>query len=175
MSRQAGLPTAREYCTKLVASIFDQVPVRDFFRERRELLSRWQTRLVNLDFDVLLALVRIADPSRYPKLFDSFKECKATRQHELLLRIAEKTKSPIFSTNFDDAVERTAKEFGVPFLGSIELDPEIRKGGDAGTPPALAGENDPHSKSLYDFAKQVLMRLAEVKSSSAPGDVIQVQ
>jgi hypothetical protein len=39
----------------------------------------------------------------------------------------------------------------------------------------LAGENDPHAKSLYDFAKQVLMRLAEVKSSSAPGDVIQVQ
>jgi len=28
---------------------------------------------------------------------------------------------------------------------------------------------------IYDFAKQVLMRLAEVKSSSAPGDVIQVQ
>jgi len=72
-------------------------------------------------------------------------------------------------------VERTAQQFGVPFLGSIELDPEIRKGGDSGKPPALAGENDPHSKSLYDFAKRVLMRLAEVKSSSAPGDVIQVQ
>ncbi len=28
---------------------------------------------------------------------------------------------------------------------------------------------------FHDFAKQVLMRLAEVKSSSAPGDVIQVQ
>jgi ATP-binding protein involved in chromosome partitioning len=72
-------------------------------------------------------------------------------------------------------VERTAKEFGVPFLGTIELDPEIRKGGDSGKPPALAGENDPHSKGLYDFAKKVLMRLAEVKSTSAPGDVIQVQ
>jgi ATP-binding protein involved in chromosome partitioning len=72
-------------------------------------------------------------------------------------------------------VERTAKEFGVPFLGTIELDPEIRKGGDSGKPPALAGENDPHSKGLYEFAKKVLMRLAEVKSTSAPGDVIQVQ
>ncbi len=45
-------------------------------------------------------------------------------------------------------VERTAQQFGVPFLGSIELDPEIRKGGDAGQPPALAGENDPHARSL---------------------------
>jgi ATP-binding protein involved in chromosome partitioning len=71
-------------------------------------------------------------------------------------------------------VERTAQQFGVPFLGSIELDPEIRKGGDSGKPPALEGENSPHAKSLYDFAKQVLMRLAEVKKG-APGDVIQVQ
>jgi ATP-binding protein involved in chromosome partitioning len=71
-------------------------------------------------------------------------------------------------------VARTAQQFGVPFLGSIELDPEIRKGGDGGKPPVLEGENSPHAKSLYDFAKQVVMRVAEVKSS-APGDVIQVQ
>src|SRR3954462_2229276 len=34
---------------------------------------------------------------------------------------------------------KTAEQFGVPFLGSIELDPEIRKGGDSGSPVALAG------------------------------------
>jgi len=71
-------------------------------------------------------------------------------------------------------VARTAQQFGVPFLGSIELDPDIRKGGDSGKPSVLEGENSPHAKSLYDFAKQVLLRVAEVKSS-APGDVIQVQ
>jgi ATP-binding protein involved in chromosome partitioning len=72
-------------------------------------------------------------------------------------------------------VERTAREFAVPFLGSIELDPDIRKGGDSGKPAVLEGETSPHAKSFYDFAKQVVMRVAEVKSSSAPGDVIQVQ
>ncbi|HZS26736.1 MAG TPA: Mrp/NBP35 family ATP-binding protein [Candidatus Angelobacter sp.] len=72
-------------------------------------------------------------------------------------------------------VARTAQQFGVPFLGSIELDPDIRKGGDTGKPAVLEGENSPHAKSLYDFAKQVVMRVAEVKSSGAPGDVIQVQ
>jgi ATP-binding protein involved in chromosome partitioning len=71
-------------------------------------------------------------------------------------------------------VARTAQQFGVPFLGSIELDPDIRKGGDSGKPSVLDGENSPHAKSLYDFAKQVVMRVAEVKSS-APGNVIQVQ
>jgi ATP-binding protein involved in chromosome partitioning len=71
-------------------------------------------------------------------------------------------------------VARTAQQFGVPFLGSIELDPDIRKGGDSGKPAVLEGENSPHGKSLFDFAKQVVMRVAEVKSS-APGDVVQVQ
>ncbi len=71
-------------------------------------------------------------------------------------------------------VARTAQEFGVPFLGSIELDPDIRKGGDTGKPAALEGENSPHARSLYDFAKQVVMRVEEVKRS-APGNVIQVQ
>ena len=72
-------------------------------------------------------------------------------------------------------VAKTSEQFGVPFLGSIALDPDIRKGGDSGKPAVLEGEDSPHAKSLYDFARQVLMRVEEVKKSSAPGDVIQVQ
>src|SRR5246127_3478404 len=72
-------------------------------------------------------------------------------------------------------VARTAQQFGVPFLGSIELDPDIRKGGDNGKPVALDGETSSHAKSLYEFAKNVVTRVEEVKKSSAPGDVIQVQ
>jgi ATP-binding protein involved in chromosome partitioning len=71
-------------------------------------------------------------------------------------------------------VARTAEQFGVPFLGSIELDPDIRKGGDTGKPTTLEGENSPHAKSFYDFARQVMLRVEEVKRS-APGDVIHVQ
>src|SRR5262250_3472961 len=56
-------------------------------------------------------------------------------------------------------VARTAQQFGVPFLGSIELDPDIRRGGDSGKPTVLEGENSPHAKSLYDFAKHVIMRV----------------
>jgi ATP-binding protein involved in chromosome partitioning len=71
-------------------------------------------------------------------------------------------------------VSKTAQQFAVPFLGSIALDPDIRKGGDSGKPAVLEGESSPHAKSLYDFARQVLLRVEEVRSS-APGDVIQVQ
>ena len=71
-------------------------------------------------------------------------------------------------------VARTAEQFSVPFLGSIELDPDIRKGGDSGRPAVLEGENSPHSKSLYDFAKKVIERVEQVKGTQSDS-VIQIQ
>jgi ATP-binding protein involved in chromosome partitioning len=60
--------------------------------------------------------------------------------------------------------ERTAKQFNLPFLGSIELDPEIRHGGDHGLPIALLGEDSPKAKDFYAVAKQVAER-AEAHSA----------
>jgi ATP-binding protein involved in chromosome partitioning len=58
--------------------------------------------------------------------------------------------------------ERTAKQFNIPFLGSIELDPEIRLGGDRGLPVALLGEDSPKAKDFYAVARGVAERaLAE--------------
>jgi ATP-binding protein involved in chromosome partitioning len=71
-------------------------------------------------------------------------------------------------------VARTAQQFGVPFLGSIELDPDIRKGGDSGKPAVLNGETSPHAKSLYEFARQVIARVEQVKASRSD-TVIQIQ
>ena len=70
--------------------------------------------------------------------------------------------------------ERTAEQFKVPFLGSIQLDPELRKSGDTGKPAALAGETSPHAKSLYDFTRKVITRVDEIRNS-APEGVIQIQ
>ena len=71
-------------------------------------------------------------------------------------------------------VARTAEQFSVPFLGSIELDPDIRKGGDSGRPAVLEGENSPHAKSLYEFAHKVIERVEQVKGSQSDS-VIQIQ
>jgi ATP-binding protein involved in chromosome partitioning len=71
-------------------------------------------------------------------------------------------------------VARTAQQFGVPFLGSIELDPDIRKGGDSGRPAVLEGETSPHAKSLYEFARKVVARVEEVKGTQTD-NVIQIQ
>ncbi|HLJ26174.1 MAG TPA: Mrp/NBP35 family ATP-binding protein [Candidatus Angelobacter sp.] len=71
-------------------------------------------------------------------------------------------------------VARTAEQFGVPFLGSIELDPDIRRGGDSGKPTVLEGENSPHAKSFYEFARKVVARVEEVKGTQTD-EVIQIQ
>jgi len=56
---------------------------------------------------------------------------------------------------------RTAEEMGVPFLGELALDPEVRLGGDTGRPVALLGDNHPQATAYQGFARRVLARLAE--------------
>jgi ATP-binding protein involved in chromosome partitioning len=70
--------------------------------------------------------------------------------------------------------KRTAEQFGVPFLGSIELDPEIRKGGDGGHPIVMEGEQSPHAKSIFAFTNRVIERTKELHES-AGGSVIEIR
>jgi ATP-binding protein involved in chromosome partitioning len=70
--------------------------------------------------------------------------------------------------------EKTAHQFGVAFLGAIQLDPELRKGGDTGKPAVLDGENAPHAKALYEFARRVVSRVDEIRAQSGDS-VIQIQ
>jgi ATP-binding protein involved in chromosome partitioning len=68
---------------------------------------------------------------------------------------------------------KTALAYGVPVLGEIEIDPVIRVGGDTGKPVAALGENAPGAKSLYNVARAVVARLAEV-SATAAGPSVQI-
>jgi ATP-binding protein involved in chromosome partitioning len=77
----------------------------------------------------------------------------------------------IFSTG---GVERTAQQFGVPYLGHVVLDPNIRKGGDTGKPVTIQGESNEHAKSFYDFARRV-MAVLEQQRASAPESFIRIQ
>ena len=69
--------------------------------------------------------------------------------------------------------ERTAKQFNVPFLGSIELVPAIREGGDRGLPVALAGPKSPQAAEFYGVA-QKLMERADA-AAAASSDVIEIK
>ena len=70
--------------------------------------------------------------------------------------------------------EKTASQFGVAYLGAVQLDPDIRIAGDTGKPMVLAGENSPAAKSLYEFARKVVSRVDEIKSTTGES-VIQIQ
>jgi ATP-binding protein involved in chromosome partitioning len=69
--------------------------------------------------------------------------------------------------------QHMAKTFGVPFLGEIEIDPQIRIGGDSGKPVASLGEDAPGSKSMYAMARNVVARV-EVVNQSASAPVVQI-
>ena len=68
--------------------------------------------------------------------------------------------------------ERTAKQFNIPFLGSIELIPAIREGGDRELPVTLAGPKSPQAAEFYAVA-QKLMERAEAAAAAA-SDVIEI-
>ncbi len=68
---------------------------------------------------------------------------------------------------------RMAEGFEVPFLGEIEIDPQIRIGGDTGKPVASLGPEAPGARSVYAVARAVAARLSVVNlTASAP--VVQI-
>jgi len=62
--------------------------------------------------------------------------------------------------------EHTAQQFGLEFLGAMEMDPLVRQGGDRGMPVALAGEHSPLAGPFYEIAKKVAARAQEIAGAS---------
>ncbi len=68
--------------------------------------------------------------------------------------------------------EATARQFGLEFLGAVDLDPAVRKGGDTGMPVALAGEGSALGGSFYEVAKRVVE--AAEKIADGENDVLEI-
>lgn len=69
--------------------------------------------------------------------------------------------------------ERMARQFNVPFLGSIELVPAIREGGDCGLPVTLAGPKSPQAAEFFAVAEKLKERANA--AAEAAKDVIEIQ
>ena len=69
--------------------------------------------------------------------------------------------------------ERMAQNFGLSFLGEIEIDPQIRIGGDTGKPVASLGEDAPGGKSIYAMARNVAARVEAVNAAGG-APVVQI-
>lgn len=61
----------------------------------------------------------------------------------------------------------TARQYNLEFLGSVDLDPAIREGGDRGKPAALAGMDDERGGGYYRIAAAVMERASEVTAATA--------
>src|SRR6201996_4734319 len=64
------------------------------------------------------------------------------------------------------ATEQTAKQYNLPFLGAIDLDPQVREGGDKGLPAALAGEDSARGTEFTAIAKKVVERAEQINAHS---------
>ena len=62
--------------------------------------------------------------------------------------------------------KRTAANMGVPFLGELALDPEVRVGGDSGRPIATRADGDPHSAPFFQLARTVEERCGDAQSAA---------
>ncbi len=63
---------------------------------------------------------------------------------------------------------RTADRMGIPFLGEVPLDPEVRAGGDSGESVALRGAGDPHAAAFYELANAVIARVGTLGAPRGP-------
>jgi len=80
------------------------------------------------------------------------------------MRLPDGTMLDVFGAG---GTERTAQQFGLDFLGSVDLDPSVRKGGDTGMPVALAGRGSALGGAFYEVADKVIaaaQRVAEGES-----------
>ncbi len=68
--------------------------------------------------------------------------------------------------------ERTAAQFGLNFLGSVELEPAIREGGDRGLPVTLAGPESKMGKAFYEIAKKIVVAAEKIAAES--GTVLEI-
>jgi ATP-binding protein involved in chromosome partitioning len=70
------------------------------------------------------------------------------------------------------ATQQTAKQYNLPFLGAIDLDPQVRTGGDSGLPAALAGDATPRGREFLAIAQKVVARSQELAAKSE--DVLEI-
>ena len=64
--------------------------------------------------------------------------------------------------------KKMAGTMGVPFLGELALDPDVRTAGDGGSPIALKGAGDDHAKRFHMLADALQERVAQSGGPKSP-------
>jgi ATP-binding protein involved in chromosome partitioning len=67
---------------------------------------------------------------------------------------------------------QTAKQYNLPMLGTVDLDPQVRESGDRGLPAALAGNASDRGREFLAIAEKVIASANEIASRSE--DVLEI-
>ena len=70
---------------------------------------------------------------------------------------------------------KTSEDFNIPFLGEIALHPEIRAGGDVGSPLAARGAESPEAACFYEIARQVAARISVANLTASPEQLMTIR
>ncbi len=84
------------------------------------------------------------------------------------LELPDGTRMDVFGTG---GGERLAREAGIPFIGAIPMDPNVRQGGDSGKPVVIAHPTSPVAKALSAIADDVI---AKINGSFQQNDTIPI-
>lgn len=87
------------------------------------------------------------------------------------LELPDGTRMDIFGSG---GGERLSKQAGVPFIGSIPIDPSVRTGGDSGMPVVLSNPEIPVAMALRAVAQDIAAKLsvAAVKGNYVPINIV---
>lgn len=73
------------------------------------------------------------------------------------LELPDGTRMDIFGSG---GGERLAREAGVPFIGSIPIDPAVREGGDKGVPVVVSHPDSPVARALEKIAEDIAAKIS---------------
>lgn len=73
------------------------------------------------------------------------------------LELADGSKMDIFGTG---GGEKLARQSGVPFLGSIPIDSDVRRGGDSGKPVLIGNPESKVSRALQSIAQEIAAKVS---------------
>jgi ATP-binding protein involved in chromosome partitioning len=79
------------------------------------------------------------------------------------LELPDGTRMDVFG---EGGGQKLAKESGVPFIGSIPLDPRVRVGGDSGQPVVVSHPDSPVAKALISIAEDISAKISVAAMSS---------
>ncbi len=128
---------------------------------------------INLSGAVIVTLpqaVSLEDASRGLQMFKVLNvPILGVIENMSYLELPDGTRMDVFGSGGGESL---AKEAGVPFFGTIPMDPDIRKGGDAGSPVVVSLPDSASAKALSDIAGRIAASLSVEAAKKTGGMTI---